>query len=407
MGVWVSRRVVVIGGGIVGVAVAAALAEGEDVAVTVLERGPRGRLPGSTGHAPGFVGLLGEASVATELARASAACYEELEHEGVAGFDRCGGLEVATTDEAMADLRRRAGLAEKRGLPARVLDSAQAADCAPQMVDPRACVGGVLYPDDGTARAGTITAALTQRATRAGAQFVRDTAVTAIDLHGDRVRAVRCHNDQTYVADDVVLACGIWGPTVAAMAGQVLPLTPVAHPYVYGPLHGRSHRCSGPVGSPFVRWPEHHVYARDHGDRFGLGTYDHLPQPVAVEQLGDNAERPWPPAVFDPAVARALALLPAGQRFTPEQLLNGVFSMTADNLPLLGPSATVDGLWITEALWVTHAAGAAHALAQLMTDASPTVDGLDALRPDRFADQPADELTDRALRLYRDIYTTT
>ncbi len=104
---------------------------------------------------------------------------------------------------------------------------------------------------------------------------------------------------------------------------------------------------------------------------------------------------------------QALALLPTGQRFTPEQRLNGVFSMTADNLPLLGPSQTVDGLWIAEALWVTHAAGAAHALAQLMTDTTPTVDGLDALQPDRFADQPADQLTDRALRLYRDIYTTT
>jgi len=193
---------------------------------------------------------------------------------------------------------------------------------------------------------------------------------------------------------------------VAALAGQVLPLTPVAHPFLYGPLHDVPLRSSGPVGSPFVRWPEHHVYARDHGDRLGLGTYDHVPQPVAVDQLGDGAEQPWPAEVFDPAVARALALLPAGHRFTPEHRLNGVFSMTADNLPLLGPSETVGGLWIAEALWVTHAAGAAQALVQLMTGTTPAVDGLDALRPDRFTGQPADELTDRALRLYRDIYAT-
>jgi len=397
---------VVVGGGIVGVAVAAVLAEGENVAVTVLERGPRRRLPGSTGLAPGFVGLLSEAPVATELARASAASYEELVHEGLPGFDRVGGLEVATTDEAMADLQRRAQLAAEAGLPARVLDAAQAADCAPYLVDPRGCVGGVLYPDDGTARAGTITAALVQRAIGAGARFVHDAAVTAIDTRGDRVRAVRCHDDQTYAADDVVLACGIWGPAVAAMAGQVLPLTPVAHPYVHGPRHDRPQSSTEPVGPPFVRWPEHHVYARDHGDRLGLGTYDHVPQPVVVNQLGDSAEQPWPADVFDPAVARALALLPAGQRFTPEQRLNGVFSMTADNLPLLGPSETVGGLWISEAVWVTHAAGAAQGLAQLMTDATSTVDSLYALRPDRFAGQPADELTESALRLYRDIYAT-
>ncbi len=41
-----------------------------------------------------------------------------------------------------------------------------------------------------------------------------------------------------------------------------------------------------------------------------------------------------------------------------------------------------------------------------MTGAVPDVDGLDALRPDRFADQSAEDLTDRALRLYRDIYAT-
>ncbi len=41
-----------------------------------------------------------------------------------------------------------------------------------------------------------------------------------------------------------------------------------------------------------------------------------------------------------------------------------------------------------------------------MTDATPTVDNLDALRPDRFAVQRADELTESALRLYRDIYAT-
>jgi hypothetical protein len=34
-------------------------------------------------------------------------------------------------------------------------------------------------------------------------------------------------------------------------------------------------------------------------------------------------------------------------------------------------------------------------------------DGLDSLRPGRFAGQPADRLTDRALRPYRDIYAST
>lgn len=76
----VTRLIVVIGGGIVGAALAANLTEHDGWTVTVLERGPGDRLLGSTGHAPGFMGLLGETPVATELARASVDCYEQLEH---------------------------------------------------------------------------------------------------------------------------------------------------------------------------------------------------------------------------------------------------------------------------------------------------------------------------------------
>ncbi|MEV4598108.1 hypothetical protein AB0K15_11940 [Amycolatopsis sp. NPDC049253] len=53
-----------------------------------------------------------------------------------------------------------------------------------------------------------------------------------------------------------------------------LPLIPVAHPYVYGLLHVEG------AASPFVDRHEHHVYARGHGERLWLGTYDDRPLPV-------------------------------------------------------------------------------------------------------------------------------
>ncbi len=82
---------------------------------------------------------------------------------------------------------------------------------------------------------------------------------------------------------------------------------------------------------------EQYVYARDHGDRFGLGTYDHRPMAVGITELGIDAEQPWMARVFDPAVATALDLLSVASRFNPERRLNGVFSMTPDNLPLARP----------------------------------------------------------------------
>jgi glycine/D-amino acid oxidase-like deaminating enzyme len=84
-----------------------------------------------------------------------------------------------------------------------------------------------------------------------------------------------------------------------------------------------------------------------------------------------------------------------------QQRLNGVFSMTADNQPLLGPLEDVKGLWAAEALWVTHAAGAARLLAEQMTGAGVCPA---ALRPGRFYGRADHVLQQDALRLYRDIY---
>ena len=271
---------------------------------------------------------------------------------------------------------------------------------APELINLERCVGGVLYPADGTARADVITSVLKTKAQMAGAQFHSDTTVTGIEVVGDAVGGVIA-GGIVYPADDVVIACGIWGPSVAMLANQALPLTPVAHPYVYGPAsRATSSR------RPFVRWPEHHVYARDHGDRLGLGTYDHEPLEVSANQLGDKAEGPWPGELFDSAVGDAMNVLPAEHRFIPHQQLNGIFAITADNLPLVGAVGDVRGLWAAEALWVTHAAGAARALADLITDRQPTLPDFRALDPRRFSGQPTRDLTDRALHLYRDIYTT-
>jgi glycine/D-amino acid oxidase-like deaminating enzyme len=399
-----TRRIVVIGGGVVGSAVAAELTRDDRVSVTVVERGPGDRLVGSTRHAPGVVGLLSEAPVLTGLARLSAQVYQGLAQRGTLGFDRVGGLEVATSPAAARELERRAALAADAGLPARLLEPAQAARLAPDLVDPASCRAGLLFPADGTARARVITAALREQARRAGARFVYDRAVTGIGTANGAVSSVRT-DEAVLAADDVVLACGIWGPALAALAGVALPLTPVAHPYVHGPA-----RAPAASRSPFVRWPEHHVYACDHRDRLGLGTYDHLPVPVAVDGV-ESAEQPWSEP-SEGTVQRALALLPPASRFKVDTRLNGVYAMTADNLPLLGPVDGVAGLWAAEALWVTHAAGAAQALTQAMMDRTGgfVAEGLEALHPNRFAGQAGQaeqRLTARALRLYNEIDATS
>lgn len=384
-----SRRVVVIGAGIVGISVARDLA-GRGVEVTVLERDaeePRG----STALAPGFVGVYNDAPILTELARASTGVYDAVGH----GFRRSGGLELATSDAGIVEVERRVGAARAAGLRAELLDGADVPTSVGSFVD-RECVWAAgLHPDDGSADVRALTSSLREEARARGARFLEGAEATGVDARSTGVTVVTGSGDR-FTANDVVLGGGVWGPSLAALTGLDLPLFPVAHPYIYDRARG------GWEAGPFVRWPEHHVYARVHGDRLGIGSYDHRPIPVGQAELAEGAALAWS-AELDPAVETAQLLLRPEVRFTPERRVNGVFAMTPDNLPFVGRHPDAGDVWIAQALWVTHAAGAAGLLAAAMTGEQELPRELDVTRFDGA--DPA-TLRGSALRLYRDIYAS-
>ncbi|MGO4785195.1 NAD(P)/FAD-dependent oxidoreductase [Cryobacterium sp. W22_MBD10_FK3] len=382
------RRIVIIGAGIVGSSLAAELASDSSCSVTVLERDAV-QPQGSTAYAPGFVGLYNDAPVLTNLARASTHIYDTLGE----GFVRAGGLELAVSTEGAAALERRAKSAMAAGLRVAELSPTELPASVSHFVDTTRVIAAWHCLDDAVAHPATLADALRERATTKGAHIVSGASVVGIDAVGSGY-TVTTADGQRFLADDVVLAGGVWGPTLADMVDVVMPLIPVAHPYVYGP-----HRASFSSG-PFVRWPELHVYARVHLDRLGLGSYDHAPIPVEQEELGAGAGLAWRDEL-DAVINSAQSLLRAPLRFAPEKRVNGVFAMTPDNLPFLGLHPSLAGVWIAQALWVTHAAGAARAL----TDAILSGSALPPeLRPDRFDGRPPVELRESALRLYRDIY---
>jgi glycine/D-amino acid oxidase-like deaminating enzyme len=393
-----TRRVLIIGAGIVGAAIADGLARREGFEVTVIERGPRGGLLGATGHAPGFVTVLSESPVLTELALGSADLYSGLTTKP-SGFDRIGGLEVAVTESALGHVERRSRMAASTGIESRILGPEEAATLAPTFVDRETCFGALYFPGDAAARGSVLTGALAARAEQAGAKLRYETACTAFSLRGSRITGLRTSAGERIDADDVVIAAGIWGSQVAALAGVDAPLTPIAHPYVYGPTRPKS--PSAP--QPFVKWRTETVYARDHGDRFGIGTHTNDGPAVDVAALHE-AELPWPAHDFESEIESALQLLPLEHRFGVEERLNGMFSMTADGMPLLGPSTSVDGLWIAGSLWLTHAGGAARVLVDMMSGHAPRIDGLDDMVPERFVGHERDRLTALALKNYRRIW---
>ena len=385
-------RVIIIGAGIVGSSLARELAATRAVEVTVLEAADgNDSLRGSTGYAPGFIGIYNDAPVLTQLARDSVAVYEGFPH----AFRRAGGLEVATTADGADELARRAEGARTEGLPVVEAGATEVSQLAPGVVDTDRMVSAWAYADDAVAYSRLLVQGIRGEARTRGARFVGGAAVTAIDPADDAGLLVTVAGGERFVADAVVLCGGIWAPSLAVLVGSELPVVPVAHPYVYS-----LPRADFQSGS-FVRWPEHHVYARVHGDRLGLGTYDHVPVPVAQEQLTDGAGLAWAADSFEQAINKGEELLPAGSRFEPATRVNAVFAVTPDNLPLLGPLGKTPGVWSAQGLWLAHAAGGAKALAAAIVSGAELPPELD---PDRFAGQDSDELRASALRLYSDIY---
>jgi dimethylglycine oxidase len=393
-------RVVIVGAGIVGCALADELTERGWTDVTVLEQGPLLAAEGSTGHAPGLVFQTNASKTMTEFARYTVAKYSALSVGGQACFRQVGGLELATTAARWADLKRRHGWATSWGVPSYLRSPEECASLHP-LIDPAKILGGFHIPSDGLASPVLAAEAQARRAISRGARFLAGQKVTGIRQAGGRVTGVSTETGD--VAADVVVCCaGIWGPLIGALADLVIPLVPMAHQYARTtplPALRDSPDDPGAATSPILRHQEADLYFREHGTRIGVGAYGHRPMPIVPAEIDappgagpaqgrpsagrppaerlpaerPPAERPFTPEDFEESWAAAVSLLPALGEAKVADGINGLFSFTPDGNPLLGEHPGLRGFWAAEAVWITHSAGVAKALAEWLVDGQPSV----------------------------------
>lgn len=364
-------RVVVIGAGVVGAALVDELSARGFGDITLVEQGGLPVPGGSSSHAPGLVFQTNPSKTMAELARYTVEKLCAL--PGDPCFLQVGGLEVATTPERLADLHRRQGWATSWGVDATVVGPDRCLELFP-LLDPERVLGGLHTPTDGVAKAVRAVAAQVERARARGVTVLDRTEVLDVLVTGGRVTGVV--TDRGELAADIVVCCaGIWGPAVAAMVGMALPLSPMAHQLAWtspvAPLAGHQREISRPI----LRHQEADLYYRERFDTLGVGYYGHRPMPVSAGDIpgADAAEgmpsvRPFTEDDFAQAWRETHALLPATRDAKIEEGINGLFSFTTDDMPLLGPSREVDGFWVAEAVWVTHSAGVGRAMAEWIAD---------------------------------------
>jgi glycine cleavage system aminomethyltransferase T/glycine/D-amino acid oxidase-like deaminating enzyme len=375
-------RVVIIGAGIVGCALADELTDRGWTDVTVLEQGPLFATGGSSSHAPGLVFQTNPSKTMTEFATYTVEKYTGLTLDGSWCFQQVGGLEVATTPERWADLERKHGLATSWGVEGSLLSAEQCVALHP-LVDASKILGGLHVPTDGLAKALRAGEAQARRAIARGARFLDRREVIGIVQADGRVTGVET-NEGVYPADVVVSCAGFWGPKIGRMVGLTVPLLPMAHQYA---KTGQVSALTGhnddvlEASKPILRHQDQDLYYREHGDRIGIGYYGHRPMPVDLDQVLTSDEAPVMPSMlpftkddFADAWDATLDLLPALADTKVEEGFNGIFSFTTDGFPVMGESRDVRGFWVAEAVWVTHSAGVAKSMAEWLVEGQSRTD---------------------------------
>ncbi|MFJ4210815.1 FAD-dependent oxidoreductase [Paenarthrobacter sp. NPDC089675] len=379
-------RIVIIGAGIVGTNLADELVQRGWNNITVLDQGPLNMPGGSTSHAPGLVFQTNPSKSMALFAKYTVEKLLSLTEDGQSCFNQVGGLEVATTETRLADLKRKLGYAQAWGIEGRILSREECKALYP-LINEEEILGGLHVPSDGLALAARAVQLLIKRTEAAGVKYIGNTEVTGIEQSNRRVTGVETA-DGVIPADIVVSCAGFWGAKVGELIGMSVPLLPLAHQYVKTtPVPAQAGKNELPNGAqlPILRHQDQDLYYREHGDRYGIGSYAHKPMPVDLDELGkfepeSISEHNMPSRLdftledFLPAWEATKQILPALRESEIEDGFNGIFSFTPDGGSLVGESKELDGFYVAEAVWVTHSAGIARAVAEVLVDGKSQID---------------------------------
>jgi glycine cleavage system aminomethyltransferase T/glycine/D-amino acid oxidase-like deaminating enzyme len=373
-------RVVIVGGGIVGAAVAYHLTVIHGWRdVVLIDKGPLPYNDGSTSHAPGGVVAVGHNKLLTDMAHYSSDLYATLDpiDDEHLVYQRLGGIELARTDPRLADLVRLHGECSGWGYSTRILSPAETVEMIP-FLDPSAFVGSLFADASAIVRGYHVVGDLLAKAATGGAMtWYPGTPFVGIEIVDGAVSAVVTGNPEvgTIECESVVMAANIWSPALTEQFGLRIPLMAFEHQYaITPPLPEWEHLATGALADeasyPLLRDVDTAMYYRKHWDRLGIGSYAHAPRPVRSADVGKTAMRDFTPGDFADPWKTALELVPVLRDKEPvfEKAYNGMFAFSVDGMPIIGESAHIRGLWSANAAWITHAGGVAKSVAEWMVD---------------------------------------
>jgi glycine oxidase len=331
-----SPEVLVIGGGVVGLAIAWRAAQ-RGLAVTVADPAPGA---GATHAAAGMLTPVAEAAYAErELFRLGSASLDRYpafaaELTGLTGaptgFAPTGTLQVAYDGDDLAVLARQHRLQESFGRAATALTGRECRAAEP-MLDP-AVRGGLLAAGDGSVDPRLLAAALLAAAEQAGVRLIRERA-TAISTAAGRAVGASLADGTDVRARWVVLAAGWQSAVIGGLPpGTAPPVRPVKGQIL------RLRPRPGPAGPPgallsrtvrgLVRGSSVYLVPRADGEIVVGATQEELGADTTVTAGG----------VWE-LLRDARLLVPGITELELAEAVAGLRPGTPDNAPVIGPAA--------------------------------------------------------------------
>jgi dimethylglycine dehydrogenase len=409
-------RVLVIGGGVVGVSTLYHLAKKGWTDLALIERSEL--TAGSTWHAAGLLPLFNMSYTVGQLHKYSVDLYKRLPAETGqdVSFHVSGNLRLATHRDRMDEYQKYCGTANTIGVPFEVIAPARVKELWPLIelggsTETPAIVGALYHPDDGHIAPADLTMALRKGARSAGAEIYEHTEAAAFERTPSGEWKVRTGQGDI-VAEHLVLATGNYARQTGRMLGLNVPAIPVEHQYI---VYDESpelmaYRKGGGRELAVLRESDKSYYLREERMGWILGPYERGAPARFADSVPDWFGRSLFPGDLDrlvPHVEAATRRVPALENCGIKDIVNGPISYTPDGSPLIGPAWGLPNVWLNEghSFGITAAGGAGWQLAEWIVEGEPGIDML-AVDPRRFGAYTSKRyVVQKNEETYRNVFT--
>ena len=383
-------KVVVIGGGVVGVSTLYHLAKKGWSDVVLCER--KELTSGSTWHAAGLMPLFNMSYSVGQIHKYSVKFYQELERETGqdVGFREVSNIRLAENQDRMDEYRQYAGVAETIGVKVNFLTPEEVQKAWP-LCSIEGLVGAIQHPEDGYIQPNDLTQALAKGARALGAEIYRQTAVTALEQLPDDSWIVT--TDKGEIKCDVVVSCsGNFVRQTGEMVGLDIPVIPVEHQYIVTEAHPKilERQKEGLPEMGVLRGSDGAWYMREEAGGLILGPYEKGAPACYVNGPSKDCEYELFQEDLDrlgPHIEHAINRVPIFGEAGIKKVYNGAICYTPDGSPIIGPAWDRKNLYLNDghSFGVTAAGGAGWQIAEWIVDGEPTIDML-GVEPRRFGD---------------------